>query len=1123
MKKTITSIFLFLFVVNSIAAQEFNPKYLLNFASQEKSISLEREKKVSEFLNSSNYKKTLKLENGNTAVLFDVVDGRPQYISTHNLEARQTTGVEHVQSENGLNLPLYGKNMTIGVWDGGLVLNSHQEFQKRIKNKMGSEYSNHATHVSGTIAASGVNSQAKGMLPEVTIHSYYAFDNDLGPMAEEAANGLILSNHSYGLILGWRFDGDSWQWFGQENGEDNRFGSYTSKSRSLDKMTYNAPYYTIVWSAGNDRSDAGDGSRPADGPFNIIGPAAAAKNIITVGAITGFEEYEDPSSAEMSGFSSWGPTNDGRIKPDLVADGVGLLSPSSSGDEEYATLSGTSMSAPNVTGTLGLIQEYYRQSADTFMTAAQLKSLAIHTSREAGNAPGPDYKYGWGILNAIDAIKVLQGRNDNDTLFTQATLNNGEIHEYELIPDKSKLTATIVWTDVAGDVTDLGSSTPNLVNDLDLHLEDDAGNKYYPWSMNPENFGGSARKEINSLDNVEKIEFQVPNVRKYKLVVSHKGTLENDSQTYALSLTYSSANIDNNLVYWVNGDGDYQDSLNFSSNSGGDSEPIDLSTVSSLTIDENSFQEDGLLTLSSDVSLENIIFTSDTPLNLDLGGNTLTVNNAIHSTGENLKISNGKLIVNPDLNNDIYLDFDGSDNLTIELDNEGSYNIVSDINAAQLNVLNGEYLIQDKSLLFGGVNLNIDSKVKFNDNVIELSGLFFNSSQHTEFSENNWFLNDAIVSTEFPVTSIDIIETTGNNSFTGEFNFGKLISNSKTEIFNKFEVDSLILNNGADIIINNEDSLIVHKGIKLNGVDTKRLSGSNTAQLANLGFTFRSKLCLENLEISNIDFTSESVLNITSGGAISNSENVLELPCSELIFPDFTIPSNCVNSLIYLDNKSEGEFEESNWDFGNGLDLEGVNNVLNPVVWFTEAGQYEIKLTISNELQTEEFTRVIEINENNLNSVNIIENQQGLVASVSGAEYQWFKDGIAIEGETDRVLTVDDFESGIYNVAYFSSSEEGCQSMVSDAFEYIVTSNMKKIDSDIKLYPNPVNNILTVKNFENYEKFRIFDFQSKMVHADNIDMGSNDIELDVRNLESGLYFIELVGRKKSIKLKFLIE
>src|SRR5690606_23634167 len=100
----------------------------------------------------------------------------------------------------------------------------------------------------------------------------------------------------------------------------------------------------IVWAAGNDRSDTGDGSHPAppDGNggtgFDSIGPEGSAKNNITVGAVLKVPDYTGPSSVVMSAFSSWGPTDDGRIKPDLVAAGVSIFSTgvTPSGDDTYS-------------------------------------------------------------------------------------------------------------------------------------------------------------------------------------------------------------------------------------------------------------------------------------------------------------------------------------------------------------------------------------------------------------------------------------------------------------------------------------------------------------------------------------------------------------------------------------------------------------------------------------------------------------------------------------------------------------------------------------------------------------------------------------------------------------------
>ena len=174
------------------------------------------------------------------------------------------------------------------------------------------------------------------------------------------------------------------------------------------------------------------------------------------------------------------------------------------------------------------------------------------------------------------------------------------------------------------------------------------------------------------------------------------------------------------------------------------------------------------------------------------------------------------------------------------------------------------------------------------------------------------------------------------------------------------------------------------------------------------------------------------------------------------------------------------------------------------------------------EISKDNIHKNITITENSLSPISIIENDQGLVSSVPGANFQWFKDGVPVEGETSRILSADNIESGVFNVAFIAEGEDECQSIVSDSFEYIVTSNEREMDSNIRVFPNPVNNILTVKNFDNYEKFRIFDFQGKILLENDIDLTDDNIEINVNNYKSGLYFIEFTGKNKSIKLKFLI-
>lgn len=111
-------------------------------------------------------------------------------------------------------------------------------------------------------------------------------------MAGRAAPGqssLLLSNHSYGTVSGWSKDGGTWTWFGDpaiSTTKDWKFGFYNSTSAFYDGIAYNAPYYLIVKSAGNDNADVGDGSRPPDcDPYDCIPTNGVAKNILTVGAV----------------------------------------------------------------------------------------------------------------------------------------------------------------------------------------------------------------------------------------------------------------------------------------------------------------------------------------------------------------------------------------------------------------------------------------------------------------------------------------------------------------------------------------------------------------------------------------------------------------------------------------------------------------------------------------------------------------------------------------------------------------------------------------------------------------------------------------------------------------------
>ena len=200
---------------------------------------------------------------------------------------------------------------------------------------------------------------------------------------------------------------------------------------------------------------------------------ALRKNILTVGAATDVVGgYAGPGSVGMTSFSCWGPTDDGRIKPDVVGNGFDLLSAFSSSNTAYGIYSGTSMSSPNVSGSLGLLLQHYRDThGGSDPQAATLKGVVIHTADEAGAAAGPDYAFGWGLVNTLTAANQMTLDQANPGLIQELWLSGGQVVEQTWASTGAgPLKATICWTDVPGSspAPALDPADKALVNDLNL-------------------------------------------------------------------------------------------------------------------------------------------------------------------------------------------------------------------------------------------------------------------------------------------------------------------------------------------------------------------------------------------------------------------------------------------------------------------------------------------------------------------------------------------------------------------------------------------------------------------------------------------------------------------------------
>lgn len=473
---------------------------------------------------------SLTLKDGSYAELqrFDE-KGTPIYYQTYNADASRSTRTNHLNINGSTGFNLDGQDMTAHVWDGGHARVTHQEYQTSGNSRVtimdvaseGLDLNFHAAHVTGTIMASGVVPNAKGMAPQGKVEGY-KWNNDKSEATAAAAQGMLVSNHSYG--------------FRPDNLPDYYFGGYIGESRNWDIIHYNAPYYLMVVAAGNDGTSSWNGSPldPSNPSYDKLTGHSTAKNNLVVASADDANVTEEGEliSVSISSFSSQGPTDDLRIKPDITGNGRDVFSTYASGDAAYNTISGTSMASPNVTGSALLLQQHANHLFGNYMRSATLKGLILHTADDAG-LEGPDAIFGWGLMNSKRAAESLS-QKDNGVIINDLSLLPGQTYTLEVESnDVDALLASISWTDPAGEeTTEVNSDEARLVNDLDISLEQ-TGTEYLPWRLTGVN---TNEKGNNSRDPFERVDIENA-TGTYTITVTHKGNLTNEQQNFTLIVT----------------------------------------------------------------------------------------------------------------------------------------------------------------------------------------------------------------------------------------------------------------------------------------------------------------------------------------------------------------------------------------------------------------------------------------------------------------------------------------------------------------------------------------------------------------------------------------------------------
>lgn len=419
-------------------------------------------------------------------------------MSTTNAENRVATQADLAQAPP---YNLNGTGITVLVYDGGTARATHQDFGGRLFVRDGAGMVNHSTHVAGTVGGSGAASGGlqRGMAPAVVIQSY-GFQYDGSGIFLYTNPGDIEADYSDAILdFGADIANNSIGTNTESNGFDCAIqGNYGVTDAVIDGIvggSLGGGPFRVVWSVGNERQ----GSRcdvEGFGDYYSIAPPAVAKNHITIGAV-------NSNDNSMTSFSSWGPTDDGRMKPDVVGPGcqvggdMGVTSCSAASDFSYTIFCGTSMSAPTATGCCALLLQDFRTQFPGHPDPrnSTLKILLAHAAIDLINV-GPDYQTGYGTIRIRDSIDFMRTGK-----FREDSIAQGDTLEYTAsVPAGTPvLKATMAWDDAPA----VPNAAIALVNDLDLVLIDPNGVTQFPWILNPVNPSAIATKGANHRDNIE--------------------------------------------------------------------------------------------------------------------------------------------------------------------------------------------------------------------------------------------------------------------------------------------------------------------------------------------------------------------------------------------------------------------------------------------------------------------------------------------------------------------------------------------------------------------------------------------------------------------------------------------
>ena len=512
-----------------------------------------------------------------------------------NDRARVIMGVNNAWTTMaGRGINLYGSGQIVDVADTGLDTGNLSTINLDFRGRVVKTYTwgrpgdwsdpdSHGTHVAGSVLGNGTNSGSNpathnyansfaGAAPEASLIFQSLLTAGGGLSAPTDLKQLFGPAHTDGA----RVHSNSWGHPTGGTSSNPTWGGYDNPSMYVDEFMWLNPTSLVLYSAANNGVDA-----DANGVIDTdeIASPATAKNVLTVGAMennrppsAGFGGYSqdvwgtgswlakypaDPirsdyisnNSSGMAAFSSRGPTDDGRIKPEIAAPGTDIISVRSHAagagtgwgvyNSNYIYDGGTSMSTPLTAGAAAITRQFYVQAkgvanpSGALVKATLINGAQNTTPGQYGTgayreipASTPNIVFGWGRVNMTDTLAlrpnydikwwdVTQGLNTQGS----ATYN---VQVTQAGPAGSVFKATLCWTDYPG----TAYAGKELVNDLDLEVVAPGGTSYK----------GNGGASWDRLNNTEQVVIANPPAGTYQIIV--RGfNVAHGPQPYAVVVT----------------------------------------------------------------------------------------------------------------------------------------------------------------------------------------------------------------------------------------------------------------------------------------------------------------------------------------------------------------------------------------------------------------------------------------------------------------------------------------------------------------------------------------------------------------------------------------------------------